>query len=881
MRRLLIAIVGVGALLATAPAPIATAADNVQASATCSTPPPAGGAVAQVSGGFHPITPTRVLDTRFTLGAIGAGCTAVVDLVSLVPAQATGVALDVIAVGAVAEGFVTVYPCESERPLASNVNPRVGDPTPNLVLVPLQPSRRVCLFTLTETNLVVDIMGWFGPSGASFHGVNPTRILDTRTSLRPDGGSGPVPGGSIVRIPVAGLTPVPGGASAVSANLTVTDPTAAGFITAFPCDAQLPLSSNGNYLTQETRATAAVVGLDGSGALCVYVSTDLNLVVDVTGWFGGTDGQRLAPIVGTRVLDTRDGTGTSGIGPVATGQTLAFDPTLGGTVAVGANAVLDVIAVGATDSGFLTLYPCGGAFPDASTVNYVPGVTSTNAATVAVGANGKICVYAHRTTDVVVDVLGSFGPSGALRSLTVSPGPLTPAFSPDGHDYGVICGAGANTWNVSTVAVPGATVAVAGADQAGNVTLSENDAVVVTVTLANSHTEEYWLRCLPHDFPTLTVERPDDPTPGWYVMGLGLNALSGPYAVILDDHGAVVWYRRTATPPLDVKLLPDGNLAWMNYGGTAFGTDSNNGFEERSLDGTLVHTWKTSGSPTDHHDMVPLANGDMMMLTYHFRAGADVSALAGCSPGATNNVVDTWIQEIQPDGTVAWQWHSEDPGHIGIAETPTTNCGAALTTATPSGNALDIQHANSLDVDPVTGDVIVSFRQLSAVMRIRKSDGAILWKLGGSAPANSSVQHLQVLDDPDNGPALQHDARLLPNGHLTLFDDQSFVPNASSRAVEYALDTGAGTATLVWHYELSRPVTAFGLGSTRRQADGSTVIGWGPLQPLLTDLGPFGNRTLEVTQSPATDNQIAMNYRTVKEPAGALNLATMRATAGH
>ena len=607
------------------------------------------------------------------------------------------------------------------------------------MLVPLQPSRRVCLFTLTETNLVVDVMGWFGPAGASFHGVNPTRILDTRTSLRPDGGSGPVPGGSVVRIPVAGLTPVPGGASAVSANLTVTDPTAAGFITAYPCDAQPPLSSNGNYLTQETRATAAVVGLDGSGALCVYVSTDLNLVVDVTGWFGGTDGQRLAPIVGTRGARHPQRHRHGAVAPVQSGQTLAFDPTLGGTVAVGANAVLDVIAVGATDSGFLTLYPCGGAFPDASTVNYVPGATSTNAATVTVGANGKICVYAHRTTDVVVDVLGSFGPSGALRSLTVSPGPLTPAFSPDGHDYGVICGAGANTWNVSTVAVPGATVAVAGADQAGNVTLNENDAVVVTVTLANSQTEQYWVRCLPHDFPILTANRPDDPAPGYYLMGLGLNAFSGPYAVILDDHGAVVWYRRTATPPLDVKLLPDGNLAWMNFGGVPFGIDSQQrlrGTSARRHARAHVEDVGVPDRPPRHGAARQRQHDDALVPLPRRRRR---ERARGCSPGATNNVLDTWIQEIKPDGTVAWEWHSEDPGHIGIAETPTTNCGANVTSTwgSPSVSALDIQHANSLDVDPTTGDVIVSFRQLSAVMRIRKSDGAILWKLGGSAPANT------------------------------------------------------------------------------------------------------------------------------------------------
>ena len=87
----------------------------------------------------------------------------------------------------------------------------------------------------------------------------------------------------------------------------------------------------------------------------------------------------------------------------------------------------------------------------------------------------------------------------------------------------------------------------------------------------------------------------------------------------------------------------------------------------------------------------------MMMISYHLRANVDVSALGGCSAGSTANVLDTWIQEIKPDGTVAWEWHSEDAGHIGIAETPTTNCGLNVTSTwgNPSVTALDIQHANS------------------------------------------------------------------------------------------------------------------------------------------------------------------------------------------
>ena len=856
----------------------ATAAGPSAQTSFCSPSPP-GTSLSVVSGGFHAVTPTRVLDTRIVTGPVGAGCTAVVDMSGVVPAEAVGVALDVVAVDAAGPGFVTVYPCESSRPLASNVNPRVGDPTPNAVLVPLGSSERVCLYTSIQSDLVVDVTGWFGVAGASFHGVTPARVLDTRFGPRPDGGFGPVPGGTVIRIPMAGMDPIPAGATAVAANLTVTDTQDSGFVTAYPCG-DLPLASNGNYLADDIRANQAIVGLDGGGGLCVYVSSTTDLVVDVTGWFGGTDGQRLLPVVGTRVLDSRNGTG-GWSGPIQAGQTLDFDPTMGGTVAVGANAALDVVATRAAGPGYLTLFPCGGPLPPTSTVNYSAGAEATNFAVIPLSADAHICVFSMRTTDVVVDVLGSFGPAGALHTLDVSPGPLTPAFSPDGHDYGVICSAGSNAWTVTASAVPGATVSIAGADSSGDVTVTENQAVVVTVTLANATSDQYWIRCLPHDFPVLSVNRPDDPTPGYYLFGTFSSAAG--YAIILDTHGAPVWYHKTtAGGAMNVNLLPDGDVAWSPLLGTAFGTNPSGAVQEHALDGTLVKTWSTVATPTDHHDFVPLANGDMLIDSYHYRANVDVSALSGCSPGQTANVEDDWIQEIKPDGTVAWQWHSED--HIGLAETmPTQPCGTDLTFShgfDPNLPApvIDLLHVNSLDVDPTTGNVIVSGRHLNAAFEIRRDpgqpdDGKILWKLGGDAPTDPAAVHYTIVNDPLGGPVRQHDVRLLPNGHLTMFDNESGV--TSPRAVEYALDPNDATATLVWQYGRTDSGQAFGLGSVRRQGDGSTVIGWGPLPPVLSDLGPLGNVTLEVSEVPT-----ANNYRTIKVPVASLNLATLRADAG-
>ena len=134
--------------------------------------------------------------------------------------------------------------------------------TRNLVLVPVRSNRSVCLYTSVTTHFVVDVEGWFGPGGQSFHSVVQTRVLDTRTSLRPDGGTGPLKANQVAVIPIAGLAPVPSGATAVAVNLTVAGTAAPGHLTAFPCSAGLPLASHGNYHANDVRANQVIVGLD-------------------------------------------------------------------------------------------------------------------------------------------------------------------------------------------------------------------------------------------------------------------------------------------------------------------------------------------------------------------------------------------------------------------------------------------------------------------------------------------------------------------------------------------------------------------------------------------------------------------------------------------
>src|SRR5436190_5371860 len=259
------------AVLVAAPLALAPIDAGAQTPAGCPAPPSVTAGAGGPIGGFNAVKPVRLLDTRPT-GKVGAGCVVSVDVSSVAPKGGAGIALNITATEAEARGFITAYPCGAGRTLTSNVNPRVGDPTPNLVVVPLDASRTVCLFTFAPTNLIVDATGWFGGSGELFHEQAPQRVVDTRTALRPDTGTGKLPAGSMLVIPLAGPA-VPAAAKAVAVNLTVTEPDEAGYVTAFPCGTPTPpLSSQVNFLPGENRANQAMVGL-GGGALCVFTFT--------------------------------------------------------------------------------------------------------------------------------------------------------------------------------------------------------------------------------------------------------------------------------------------------------------------------------------------------------------------------------------------------------------------------------------------------------------------------------------------------------------------------------------------------------------------------------------------------------------------------------
>jgi hypothetical protein len=249
---------------------------------------------AEAVGHYAPLTPSRVLDSRFGLGTperLLAGETVELLLggTAGVPSDATAAAVNITSVNPSADGFVTAYPCSSARPVASNLNPQVGRVRPNLVIAPLSPSGTVCLYTHSAVDLVVDVLGYVSENVPSkLTASTPFRFTDTRDPYRPELNNGQtgrrLQAGQTIVVQLAGQRGIPANAKAISANLTVVDALGSGFLTAWPCGPR-PTASNVNFDVGAPVANAAKLPLSADGAICVYVNESAQVIIDVNGWW--------------------------------------------------------------------------------------------------------------------------------------------------------------------------------------------------------------------------------------------------------------------------------------------------------------------------------------------------------------------------------------------------------------------------------------------------------------------------------------------------------------------------------------------------------------------------------------------------------------------
>lgn len=259
---------------------------------------------------YFGITPERAADTRDGTGVrkgfVPAAGTLVVPVGAHVPDHAMAAVLNVTVTEPASDGWVSVYPCNEPRQLASNLNFSWGQTVPNMVISALSyVDQTACIYSTAATHLVVDVNGYFA-DWADYYPFTPERLADTRPGSSAlgeltvaDAINYPHPAGEYYEIQVA----EPGELAAISLNVTVTQPRMDGFVTVFGCESGwfsgasahtdhpgryspwLPPSSSLNFRPGQTVPNAVVTPVDAHGYVCFYTSVPTHLVVDANGVF--------------------------------------------------------------------------------------------------------------------------------------------------------------------------------------------------------------------------------------------------------------------------------------------------------------------------------------------------------------------------------------------------------------------------------------------------------------------------------------------------------------------------------------------------------------------------------------------------------------------
>lgn len=240
---------------------------------------------------FYPVPPCRLVDTRLAaspLGgpSLGGGTSRTFPILSSpcnVPGTAQAYSLNFTSVPKTGTlGFLTTWPAGQNQPLVSTLNAPTGAVTANAAIVPAGTNGGISVFVTNDTDLVIDIDGYFAPpaqGGLSLFTLTPCRVIDTRNP------AGSPPFNGLLNVNVEGSNcSVPASAKSYVLNATVVPPGPLGFLTLWPAGSTQPSVSTLNAGDGAITSNLALVPTT-NGSISAFVSQATHLVVDISGYF--------------------------------------------------------------------------------------------------------------------------------------------------------------------------------------------------------------------------------------------------------------------------------------------------------------------------------------------------------------------------------------------------------------------------------------------------------------------------------------------------------------------------------------------------------------------------------------------------------------------
>ena len=420
----------------------------------------------------------------------------------------------------------------------------------------------------------------------------------------------------------------------------------------------------------------------------------------------------------------------------------------------------------------------------------------------------------------------------ALSSLQVTgAGSMYPAFAAATHHYALTCTATTTLHVRAQAAHTNARLTLMRADEnrrvvatgtlTASITVNQNHDVAIELSDAGD-TVTYVVHCLPSTFPEIRiVTRTADVSEGLLFV-TPHNRSGASFAAIIDNNGVPRFHRSFAgRRARDFRRHANA----PTIGGRRARYSVHDPVTGRELLDESFETIRTvrpaGGLRLDHHEFLFTADGNYLFGSLHPKR-RDIRPFLD-EPGDTPvvaTVKDSVIQEVTPEGTVRFQWNSWD--HMKI----NPDCMDFF----PG----DYSHLNSYQI--VDGDIVISFRHCSQVLRIDRSSGTgrIEWKLGGtSPPRHSDTEYLEITGDSAGEICGQHQATVTASGRIVLFDNGNHCigprKNESwyTRVVQYDISSGTQARFEREYRQRNASSTLYEGGVTVLEGSGHWLITWG------------------------------------------------------
>jgi hypothetical protein len=386
---------------------------------------------------YHAITPARVLDTRpgtsniglknkFVAGTVRTFGVAGVHFVGggtsvAVPSGAVAVTGNLTVTGQTAPGVIALGPATTASGTATTLNFGLAENRANNVTLALGPGGNLSAVYRSATSgatvdLIFDVTGYFtaDSSGATYQPLAPGRVLDTRSGAGHIGLAGKFLNRTVRTIGVVGVkgigwtsARVPANATAVTANLTITNASSDGYVAIGPTMTGTPSTSTVNTKKAKNTANGVTVALKGGKLAAVWVGaagSGADVILDITGYFtADATGLHFYGLSPYRVLNS------SGRFSSGSPQKLALGGS--GSLPAGSKGIAGNLTVaGPSSNGYAFVAPSITGSPSSSTVNASAGLDAANGFDVGLDATGHLmlvwCGTAGSTAGMALDISG-------------------------------------------------------------------------------------------------------------------------------------------------------------------------------------------------------------------------------------------------------------------------------------------------------------------------------------------------------------------------------------------------------------------------------------------------------------------------------------------